>query len=178
MKVSIIVAMTADGFIGRHGDDLSTTWTNKEDKYLFTKYVKAANNMVMGMSTFMTTAKKFPSVFNKSMPGRRLLVYTRRPEALAPYENVEAVSEPPQDLIARLEQEGMQELAICGGAQIYTMFMQAGVVDDIYVDVQATLFGSGVPFFTGPLENQITLEETERIGNNNLLMHYAVVRNP
>ena len=56
------------------------------------------------------------------------------------------------------------------------MFMQAGVVDDIYIDVQATLFGSGVPLFTAPLENQITLEETERIGDNNLLMHYKVHR--
>ena len=174
MKVSIIVAMTADGFIGRNGDDLSTTWTNKEDKYLFTKYIKAANNMVMGLSTFMTTAKKFPSVFNKTMPGRRLFVYTHHPEAVAAYENVEAVSEAPQDFIARLEKEGVQELAICGGAQICTMFMQAGVVDDLYVDVQATLFGKGVPLFTAPLQAQIALEDTERIGDNNLLLHYKV----
>ena len=176
MKVSIIVAMTADGYIGRHGDDLSTTWTNKEDKYLFTKYIKAANNMVMGISTFMTTAQKFPSVFNKTMPGRRLFVYTHHPDVVAKYENVEAVSESPQDFVARLEKEGVRELAVCGGAQIYTLFMQAGVVDDIYVDVQATLFGTGVPLFTAPLRNQITLEKTERIGNNNLLLHYKVHR--
>jgi len=174
MKVSIIVAMTADGYIGRTGDHLSTEWTNKDDKYLFAKYIKAANNMVMGLNTFLTTAKKYPTVFNKSMPGRRLFVYTHRPEAVAEYENVEAVSEPPAVLIARLEGEGVKELAVCGGTQVYTLFMKAGVVDDVYVDVQATVFGSGVTLFNEPLNAAITLQETKRIGDNNFLLHYKV----
>lgn len=176
MKVSIIAALTADGFIGKTPDQSSTEWTNKEDQYLFKKYVKAANNMVMGLNTFLSTARRFPTVFNKSMPGRRLLVYTHHPEKIAQYENVGAVSEPPAELVARLEREGVKELAICGGSQIYTMFMQAGVVDDLYIDVQATVFGTGVPLFSGPLDTPIQLEETKRIGDNNILLHYKVVK--
>lgn len=174
MKVFIIAALTADGFIGRTPDQSSTEWTNKEDQYLFKKYIKAANNMVMGLNTFLSTARKFPTVFNKSMPGRRLLVYTHHPEKIAQYENVEAVSEPPAELVARLEREGVHELAICGGSQIYTMFMQAGVVDDLYIDVQATVFGQGVPLFSATLDTPIKLEETKRIGDNNVLLHYKV----
>ena len=175
MKVSIIAAMTADGFIGKTGEHLSTEWTNPEDKFLFTEYVKGAGNMVMGLKTFLTTAQKVPSVFNKSMPGRRLLVYTHNPEAVAEYENVEAVSEPPAELVARLELEGVKALAVCGGAQIYTMFMEAGVVDDLYIDMQATVFGAGVPLFSAPLENQtITLGVVKRLGDNNVLLHYRV----
>jgi dihydrofolate reductase len=174
MKVSIIAAMTADGFIGQHDDHIATAWTNKEDKYLFTHYVKEANNMVMGYKTFMTTAKKYPRVFNKSMPGRRLLVYTHDPASVAQYENVEAVSEDPGELVKRLKAEGLQALAICGGAQIYTMFMNAGVVDDLYIDMQATVFGTGVSLFSAPLETSISLKEIERLGDNNVLLHYTV----
>lgn len=174
MKVSIIAALTADGFIGKTPDQSSTEWTNREDQYLFKKYVKAANNMVMGLNTFLSTARRFPTVFNKSMPGRRLLVYTHHPEKIAQYENVEVVSELPEELVKRLEREDVHELAICGGSHIYTMFMQAGVVDDLYIDVQATLFGSGVGLFNAPLTAQITLQDTKRIGDNNLLLHYKV----
>jgi len=174
MKVSIIVAMTADGYIGRTSDHLATTWTNEEDKYLFTHYVKEAGNMVMGLNTFKTTARKFPGVFNKSMPGRRLLVYTPDPEEVAPYANVEAVSEPPEALVARLEKEGAKHLAICGGTTIYTMFLQAGLVQDIYVDVQATLFGAGMPFLNQAIEAEIELKEIKRLGDNNVLLHYKV----
>jgi dihydrofolate reductase len=174
MKVSIIVAMTADGYIGRTSDHLATAWTNMEDKYLFTHYVKEAGNMVMGLNTFKTTAEKFPGVFNKSMPGRRLLVYTPDPEEVTKYANVEAVSEPPEKLVKRLEKEGIKHLAVCGGTTIYTMFMQAGLVQDIYVDMQATLFGAGMPFLNASVDTEIELKDIKRLGDNNVLLHYIV----
>jgi dihydrofolate reductase len=174
MKISIIVAMTADGYIGRTSDHLATTWTNEEDKYLFTHYVKEAGNMVMGLNTFKTTAEKFPGVFNKSMPGRRLLVYTPDPEEVMKYANVEPVTESPKDLVKRLEKEGVKHLAVCGGTSIYTMFLQAGLVQDIYVDMQATLFGAGMPFVNQSLETEIELKEIKRLGHNNVLLHYIV----
>ena len=174
MKVSIIAAMTADGFIGRTSDHLATTWTNPEDKYLFTHYVKEANNMVMGLNTFLTTAQKYPTVFNKTMPGRRLFVYTKDPEDIAKYPNVEAVSEDPKDLVKRLESEGVKALAICGGTQIYTMFMNSGTVEDIYIDMQATLFGNGMSIFNAPVEASIQLREIKQLGPNNVLLHYSV----
>ena len=174
MKVMIIAAMTADGFIGKNADHLATSWTNAEDKYLFTHFVQQANTMVMGYNTFMTTARKYPSVFVKSMPGRRLLVYTHNAAAVEKYPQVEAVSEPPAELVARLEREGVQALAVCGGAQIYTMFMQVGVVHDLYIDMQATLFGAGVPLFNAPVEASLTLQTIKRLGPNNALLHYRI----
>nr|AIA10897.1 dihydrofolate reductase [uncultured bacterium] len=176
MKVFIIAAMTADGHIGQAKDHLATTWTNPEDKYLFKHFVKEANNMVMGLKTFLTTAKVTPTVFNKSMPGRRLFVYTHHPEAIAAYENIEVVTESPQELVARLEREGLDSVVICGGSQIYTMFMQSGVVTDLYIDMQATLFGEGVPLFNAPIDAVISLKEIKRLGDNNVLLHYQVAK--
>jgi dihydrofolate reductase len=167
--------MTADGYIGKDKDHLATNWTNPEDKYLFTHFVKdQGGNMVMGLNTFLTTAKKFPTVFNKVMPGRRLLVYTYNPEDVTAYPNVEAVTEPPEQLVARLKKEGLKTLTVCGGSQIYTMFMQAGVVDDLYIDMQATLFGKGISLFSDSVEATISLQEIKRLGNNNVLLHYRV----
>lgn len=130
--------------------------------------------MVMGLNTFKTTAQKYRGVFNKSMPGRRLLVYTPDPAVVADYENVEGVTEPPEALVKRLESEGVKHLAVCGGTTIYTMFLQAGLVQDIYVDMQATLFGTGVPFLNKEVSAQITLHEVKRLGPDNVLLHYIV----
>nr|AIA17458.1 Dihydrofolate reductase [uncultured bacterium] len=174
MKVFIIAATTVDGYIGQTAGQSATEWTNPEDKFLFTEYVRKANNMVMGLNTFLSTARRYPTVFNKTMPGRRIFVYTHHPEAIAEYPNVEAVNESPEELIRRLEGEGITALAICGGSHVYTMFMQANVVDDLYIDVQATVFGSGIGLFNAPIETKIKLEDTKRLGDNNLLMHYTV----
>lgn len=175
MKVLLIAALTADGYIAKDKDHLATDWTNPEDKYLFTHFVKdLGGNMVMGLNTFLTIAKKFPTVFNKAIPGRRLLVYTYDPADVTPYPNVEAVSEPPEKLVRRLEKEGLKNLTVCGGAQIYTMFMQAGVVDELYIDMQATVFGSGVTIFNGPIDATISLQDIKRLGDNNVLLHYKL----
>nr|AIA14139.1 RibD C-terminal domain protein [uncultured bacterium] len=175
MKVLLIAAMTADGYIAKDKDHLATDWTNPEDKYLFTHFVKdLGGNMVMGLNTFVTIAKKFPTVFNKAIPGRRLLVYTYNPEDVVPYPNVEAVTEPPEKLVRRLAKEGLKNLTVCGGAQIYTMFMQAGVVDELYIDMQATVFGGGVTIFNGPIDATISLQEIKRLGDNNVLLQYKV----
>lgn len=175
MKVLLIAAMTADGYIGKTKDHLAVEWTNKEDQYLFKHFVKEnGGNMVMGHNTFMTLAKSIPTVFNKSMPGRRFLVYSHQPEVIMQYPNMEVVTEDPKTLIKRLEGEGMGTLVVCGGAQIYTMFMQAGVVDDIYIDMQATLFGDGVPLLNAPVDAEIELTDIKRLGDNNVLLSYAV----
>lgn len=175
MKVLLIAAMTADGYIGKDKEHLATDWTNPEDKYLFTHFVKdLGGNMVMGLNTFLTIAKKFPTVFNKAMPGRRLLVYTYNPTDVTSYPNVEAVTEPPEQLVDRLEKEGLKNLTVCGGSQIYTMFMQAGVIDEVYIDMQATVFGSGVSIFNGPVDTKISLQTVKRLGDNNVLLHYKV----
>ncbi len=174
MKVIIVAAMTADGFIGNSTNHRSTAWTNKEDRYLFTHLVKDANNMVMGLTTFMTIAQAAPGVFNKTMPGRRLLVYTHNPDKVSGYQNVEAVNEDPATLVKQLESEGVKTLAVCGGSQIYTAFMRTNLVNELYIDMQATLFGRGVPLFNEPLTNKITLHDSKPLGPNNILLHYTV----
>ena len=174
MNTLLVAAMTADGYIARTSDHLATAWTNPEDRSVFTDIVKPAGTMVMGYTTFMTTARKSPSVFTRSMPGRRLLVYTHHPHSVAGYPAIEAVTEPPSALVQRLAGEAVDTLAVCGGTNVYTMFMAAGVVDELYIDMQATLFGTGVALFNKPLVTRIALENTRRLGDNNILLHYKV----
>ena len=111
MNVFIIAAITVDGFIGRDANHLAD-WTSPEDKKLFVKLTKQAGIIVMGSRTFAT--------IGRALPGRRTIVYTSHPESITA-EGVEATSEAPADLLARLEREGATGVAICGGASIYRL---------------------------------------------------------
>ncbi|MEK7152944.1 MAG: dihydrofolate reductase, partial [Patescibacteria group bacterium] len=84
--------LTADGFIGRDASHLSD-WTSPEDKKLFIRLTKEAGVMVMGSRTFAT--------IGRALPGRKTIVYTSKPEDFV-MEGVEATSETPADLVARL----------------------------------------------------------------------------
>ncbi|HEU4914239.1 MAG TPA: dihydrofolate reductase family protein [Candidatus Saccharimonadales bacterium] len=164
MKVFIVAAITADGFIGRTADHLAD-WSSKEDKKLFIKLTKEAGTMVMGSKTFAT--------IGRALPGRKTIVYTREPRE-SDIVDVTFTNEPPADLVSRLTSEGHESLAICGGASIYSLFMESGVVDELYLTVEPVVFGTGVPLFGHTLENGLTLLSAESLNPNTVLLHYSV----
>lgn len=164
MKVFIIAALTADGFIGRDGGH-SADWTGGEDKKVFVRLTKEAGVMIMGSRTFAT--------IGRALPGRRNIVYTSRPDEITA-ENVETTNEAPAELLARLKQEGANAVAICGGATIYDLFMREGLVDELYLTYVPLIFGQGITLFTGELSSKLELQEETKLPDGAILMHYIV----
>ena len=119
MKVYIIAAMTADGFIGLDSEHRSLDWRSKEDARFFIDITKESGVMVMGSVTFNTFR------IRRAPPGRRLIIYTSRPGEITG-ENIETTSESPIDLISRLTNEGAKSVAIAGGATINKLFLDSG----------------------------------------------------
>lgn len=165
MNVFIIAAITADGYIGLDENHLATTWTTKADIQFFVRRTKQAGTVVMGRKTFGT--------INKPLKDRRLIILTSNPSQIN-VDGVEATNEPPKALVERLSKEGVTELAVCGGASIYTQFMADGLVDELYLTVMPKVFGRGLPLFGQALDANLTLLDTEALDDNTILLHYKV----
>lgn len=166
MKIILIAAVTADGFIGRTSGH-TADWTSKEDKQLFVDVTKQAGVIVMGSKTFET--------LNRALPGRHTIILTSRPEDYATPE-VEFTTEQPEELCSRLNAQGHKTLAVCGGAQIYQAFLNAGLVDELYITVEPFLFGKGVSLATDTLDLKLNLIETKKLNQNSVLLKYRVLR--
>lgn len=166
MRIVLIAALTADGMIGRDADHLAN-WTGKADKKVFVQVTKELGTMIMGARTFAT--------IGKALPGRRTIVYTRHPDNITA-EGIETTDEPPAELVKRLENEGVHGLAMAGGASIYSLFMEAGLVDELYLTVTPILFGTGVQLFSKTLQTKLDLLESTAIGEGAVLLHYKVAK--
>jgi dihydrofolate reductase len=162
IKVFLIAAVSADGFIARAHNELAD-WTSKEDKKVFVELTKRAGVIVMGSTTFRT--------IGRALPGRRNIVYTR---GTIDVEGIETTQETPQELIKRLESEGHTEVAVCGGSAIYDMFLQAGVVDELYLTVEPFLFGEGITLARSSLRAPLKLVERKPLSDDVTLVHYEV----
>lgn len=159
----IIAAISADGYIAERADQVSTSWTSAEDKTFFSERTKQAGVVVMGATTFKT--------IGRALPGRHMIVYSTSPiEA----EGVETTTAEPMALLADLEQRGFKEIAICGGASIYTQFMKAGAVQTLYLTVHPVVFGAGIPLFTEPLRRNLVLTKTTPLSPSVLLLEYSI----
>ncbi len=162
MKVYIIAAISTDGFIAKSKDQL-IDWTSKEDKKFFRDMTKKSGVIIIGGNTFRT--------FKALLPGRRHIVYTRgkidNPE-------VETTVEEPKKLINRLDEEGFSEVAICGGSSIYSMFLEAGAVTDIYLTIEPLIFGRGVKLLETQTESELKLQSVKKLNASTILLHYKV----
>jgi dihydrofolate reductase len=163
MKVFLIAVISADGYIGPDNSHSSLEWNSGADKKHFRRLTKDAGVIVMGANTYRT--------INHPLPGRRNIVYSRKK---IEQEGIETTQESPQDLVKRLEQEGHERLAVCGGQAIYDMFLHAGVVDELYLTIEPVIFGSGLPLTSARLN--LELLQSENLNPNTMLLHYKVLK--
>ena len=176
IKTFIIVAHTADGFIApasKEGQAVpSTVWTSGADRKKFVELTKRAGVMIMGLTTFKTIGKPLPNRLNIVYAPKEIA--DKEKANFADSTNLEFTNKSPKDLLVDLEARGFKEVAICGGSTIYTMFMQAGLVDTIYMTVEPKLFGSGMSVFNKPLDINLNLISTERLTDDVLFLEYRV----
>lgn len=162
--VFIIAALTADGFIGKNNSHFAN-WTSKEDKTFFVEMSKKAGVVVMGLNTFNTIKKPLKDRVN--------IVYS---EEKIHCEGVETTSKKPKKLLEELYKRGFKEVAIAGGSQIYTLFMEAGLVDALYLTIEPLVFGSGISLFNKKIDKKLELKNIQKIGKQTLILEYIVIK--
>lgn len=160
MKCFIIAALSADGHIAKDTRH-AAFWTGKDDKKRFVELTRRAGVVVMGFNTFKTLPRPLKERLN--------IVYSNEP-----LEGVETTTKDPVELLKELEERGYKEVAICGGSQIYTMFMKAGVVSKIYFTIEPIIFGKGMHIFNDDMHYHLILKHADQAESGALLLEYDV----
>lgn len=167
MHCFIIAALSIDGFLAENDTQTSTVWTSKEDNQFFRQRTKDAGAIVMGRKTYDTIGRPLPNRLN--------IVYSSQTPTGQLPENLRYTQQSPRELLAQLEQEGVPELAVCGGSSIYTQFLKAGVVETLYLTIEPILFGQGVKLFNESLGGmRVGLKKVEHLSEQTLLLEYSV----
>ncbi len=170
MHVFLISAISADGYIAEEAKQVSTEWTSKEDKTFFRDKTKAAGVMVMGMNTYKT--------IGRPLPGRLTVVMTRSPQEVPAEQKDQLIftSETPEAVLHMLEKKGFTEVAICGGSQIYTLFLKAKLIDTLFLTVEPVVFGNGVHLFNEEVTQKLELKNRTQLNEQTILLEYKVLR--
>ncbi|MBD3250682.1 MAG: hypothetical protein GF381_03900 [Candidatus Pacebacteria bacterium] len=177
MQVSLIAAISADGFIAQQPDQASVSWTSQADKKFFAELTRQIGVVVMGRRTFATIGHPLSDRLN--------LIYTRQSRQVLLEEfnldlnlsrdRLQVTQLEPQELVAQAARQGFGQLAVCGGASIYRQFIQAGVVDQVYLTVEPVFFGQGIALFDQELAVDLELVESRQLNDKGtMLLHYQL----
>lgn len=166
MKVTLLMALTLDGKIGKSPNHYPD-WTGKEDKKLFVKISKKAGVVIMGSKTFDT--------FGKPLPDRKNIVLTRKKNRISEWENLIYTDKKPPDILQDLEKEGFSNAVLAGGATINSLFAKENLIDEIIVTISPKIFGYGISIFSDQISMDLELKEVERVGTDLVCLTYKVL---
>ena len=121
MRVSLIAAVAANGVIGKDNDLI---WTLRDDMAFFKRTTKG-HHVIMGRKNWESIPERF-----RPLPGRPNVVLSRDASYSANGAQTCASLEVALD-VARAA--GEEEAFIIGGAQIYGLALELGVVDRMYL---------------------------------------------
>jgi dihydrofolate reductase len=173
MRLTLIAAQSLDGYIAKH-DTPGSSFVSDADRAFFHDALRAFDCCVMGGETYRVAR----DLIRASLKTERLrMVLTRSPEKYAGDTvpgKLEFTDTPPAPLVSGLLARGLQNCAILGGAQIHSLFLEAGLVDELWLTVEPVLFGGGTPLLARRTSSRLTLLVSEKLTQNTLLLKYQV----
>ena len=166
MRVLAIAAMSADGYIARSAHD-DVSWSSKEDKRMFAATSRRAGVIVMGRHTFESMPEP--------LPDRLQIVMTATPEKYQDWAGlVEFTSSAPDAILHDLAARGFNEVVIGGGGSVYAQFVNAELVDELWLTIEPLLFGSGVSLTHGLIaDTRMRLVSVTQLSPDSLQLKYA-----
>ncbi len=174
MKKILIAAISINGMIAENSGQL-VDWTSKEDKIFFKEKTRDSGVVVFGNNTFRTFG-------GNPLPERLNVVMTKNLGITSEYhgqnEGVWYTGESPHGLIEILENSGKYETCfICGGSQIYSLFLNAGLIDEFMVTIEPIVIGCGLNLFS-EFQSKISLKLLEKkfINKDSIMLHYKLLK--
>jgi dihydrofolate reductase len=173
MRVTMATVMSVDGRITQGDKVRASFWRSVEDGEILKSLIARHQVLIMGRKTYETVRPK-PATH------RLMIVLTSDMEQFASHEvpgSLEFVSEQPRQLISRLTARGYDSVLLLGGSSNIP-FVEAGVVDELYLTVEPSLFGEGLPLAQGlPAAIPLRLVNSKQLNRQGtLLLRYEVIK--
>jgi dihydrofolate reductase len=175
MRVTLIAVQSLDGFITKHATP-GSAFASAADQNHLRKTLVDFDCSVMGAETYRTTRDW---IRERMRAPRMRIVLTRTPQNFAPDARsgvLEFSAASPIDLLKELSARGHQRCALLGGAQIYSLFLKAALVDELWLTIEPCLFGAGTPLVSEALDIRLRHLSTENLTADTALSKYEVLR--
>ncbi len=166
-EIIMLMACTLDGKIARNRNHYPD-WTGSADKRMFRALSMNAGVIIMGSRTFDNIGRQ--------LPGRHHVVITRFPERRSSKAGIWFTADSPRHIADELYNQGYKKAILAGGAEINTLFAQAGLIDEVVITLTPRIFGTGLGLFTKELDMELSLEDLHQIDTHTVFLRYRVVK--
>lgn len=167
--VTFGVANSLDNFIARA--DGAADWLVWDDEVaaITNEFWKTIDTVVMGRKTYEVAVR----IGGGAYPGVKNYVFSRtlkQPRS----KKVEVISQDAAEFVRRLKDEPGKGICVIGGGELARSLFQAGLIDQIGLNIQPVLLGDGIPLFHEMKQLDLELLEHKQLKNGGVFVFYRV----
>ena len=168
-KVTFGGANSLDNFFARKDDSVDWLLWCKEVNQIMKDYWKNIDTVVMGRRTYEVALKMGSD--GGSGPGIKTYVFSRTIKKSS--KKLTFVSEDAASFVRRLKEEDGKDICVMGGGVLAKSLFEAGLIDEVGLNIHPVLLGSGIPLFY-EISHQIDLElvKCQQLSNGCLVVTY------
>jgi dihydrofolate reductase len=148
-KVVLGLGISLDGYIARKNG--AVDWLSMDWDYDWTAFFKTVDVVLMGRKSWdaalkMQPKKKSKSKVSNPYAGMETYIFSKTLNESG-VEDVEIVSGDLKEFIENLKAKEGKNIWLSGGGELAKSFLDADLVDEIYLGVTPLLLGAGLPVF-------------------------------
>lgn len=172
-KVTFGGANSLDNYFARKDDAVDWLLWGEEVNSITTEFWKTIDTVVMGRRTYEVALRSGTT----SYPGVKNYVFSRTMKE-SPDQKVEIISEDAAEFVRNLKNQPGKGICVMGGGLLAKSLFEAGVIDEVGLNIHPVLLGSGIPLFH-EMKRQIDLEllECKTFKNGCVFVSYRVKSN-
>jgi dihydrofolate reductase len=171
MKISIYIAISSNGFISNSRN--VPDWLSPEYGQEFYSICQKYKAVIMGKTTYNILA---PNYLPLTTEGTTVVLTTDK-QAKSDNSTVVFVQNNATEIVQLLTDKGYKEAVIIGGAMTISEFINANLVDDIYLIIEPTLFGGGLELLKNvAFELRLKLLDIKKLNEDTIQTHYEIIK--
>jgi dihydrofolate reductase len=169
-KVVLGLGISLDGYIARRDGSVDFLFMPKD--YSMEPFFKTIDTAIMGRKTY-EVAKAMGGGFG----GKMVSYVMSRTLSPGEREGVIFTQESPTALVSRLRDKKGKDIWMMGGGELAREFLQADLIDELYVGIVPVLLGEGIPLFpSGFPQRDFALLENKSYSRGLIALKYERVR--
>jgi len=169
-KVVLGLGISLDGYIARRDGSVDFLFMPKD--YSMAPFFKTIDTAIMGRKTY-EVAKAMGGGFG----GQMISYVMSRTLSPGEREGVIVTQESPTSLVSRLREKKGKDLWMMGGGELAREFLQADLIDELYLGIVPVLLGEGIPLFpSGFPQRDFALLENKSYSRGLIALKYERVR--
>jgi dihydrofolate reductase len=158
-KVTFGGACSLDGYFAREDDAVDWLMWSDDVAAIVQDYWKNVDCIVMGRKTYEVGQKMVKEGARNPYAGTPTYVFSRSiPEGERG--GITVVAAEAGGFIHELKQQEGGEICVLGGGELGSSLLNAGVIDELGLNIHPILLGRGIPVFSG-LHDEIKLKLTQ-----------------